>query len=121
MSVDFPDPDGPIIATNSPCVMSKEIPCKTGVSTSPLTYVFLMSFNWISDGAILLTNGEDHIFSLLHPTENLNNPTVSTKSLFNRTLFIAIFGQNTNVRRSISFQHSSLWDRKNILHLFCLN
>src|SRR5258706_16212699 len=38
MSVDLPDPDEPMMATDSPASMRSEIPCRTGTSTSPRLY-----------------------------------------------------------------------------------
>ena len=37
MSVDFPEPDGPMMATNSPLEISNVIPWRTGVTTSSFT------------------------------------------------------------------------------------
>jgi hypothetical protein len=42
MRVDFPEPDGPIMATKSPGKIFKSIPCRTCVTTSPFAYSFVM-------------------------------------------------------------------------------
>src|SRR4051812_3776410 len=36
--VDLPDPDEPMIATDSPASTRSETPCRTGTSTSPRSY-----------------------------------------------------------------------------------
>src|SRR5258708_24196173 len=46
MSVDFPDPDGPMIAQYSPCWMLMERPRSAWISSSPITYVFHRS--WVT-------------------------------------------------------------------------
>src|SRR5690606_10311435 len=42
-SVDLPQPDGPIIATNSPSLISREIPRRAGTSSLPILYDFARS------------------------------------------------------------------------------
>src|SRR5947207_8387327 len=51
ISVDFPDPDGPIIATYSPFLTSNETPCSACSSSTPIWYVFQMSCIRISGRA----------------------------------------------------------------------
>ena len=41
INVDFPEPEGPIIARNSLGMIAKEIPCKASTSTLPVVYIFL--------------------------------------------------------------------------------
>jgi len=43
MQVDFPDPDGPIIERNSPCLTEKETPRSACTFSSPIMYVFFTS------------------------------------------------------------------------------
>jgi hypothetical protein len=43
MSVDLPEPDGPMMATYSPGSMARLTPLSAGVSVSPETYVFVKS------------------------------------------------------------------------------
>src|SRR6478609_3654188 len=43
ISVDFPEPDGPMIATYSPRSMAIETPRRAWISSSPITYVFQRS------------------------------------------------------------------------------
>src|SRR6476620_1397273 len=42
-SVDLPQPDGPIIATNSPSPTSKDKPLRAGTSSFPILYDFFRS------------------------------------------------------------------------------
>src|SRR5262249_24114293 len=49
ISVDLPEPEAPIRATNSPRSMVSETPLRTGTSTSPRWYVLWMSVSLISD------------------------------------------------------------------------
>src|ERR1035437_7177962 len=44
IKVDFPEPDGPIIATNSPSAIVKVIPLNAWNSISPVLYVFVIFF-----------------------------------------------------------------------------
>ncbi len=41
MSVDLPDPDGPMMERNSPDSMDKSIPARAGTSIDPVLYTFL--------------------------------------------------------------------------------
>ena len=43
MSVDLPDPDGPMIATNSFSPMSSVTPANASMVTPPMTYVLRRS------------------------------------------------------------------------------
>src|SRR3989338_9891601 len=45
--VDFPDPDGPMIATNSPLWIVREMPLSTWSSCDPRRYVFVMAWRVI--------------------------------------------------------------------------
>src|ERR1041384_6169770 len=47
IKVDLPEPDGPIIATNSPRRMSQLTPRSAGTSCSPITDVLDRSRTWI--------------------------------------------------------------------------
>jgi hypothetical protein len=50
MSVDFPDPDGPMIATNSPSSIVRLISKSTGVATPSFSYAlyrFFISMSFI--------------------------------------------------------------------------
>ena len=47
MSVDFPDPDGPMIATNSPSSILKDTPLSAVKEISPFEYVFVIFFSSI--------------------------------------------------------------------------
>ena len=48
ISVDFPEPDGPMIATNSPRSMSTDTPLSAWTDSAPMRYVFQRSSVWIS-------------------------------------------------------------------------
>src|SRR5579859_5943960 len=41
ISVDLPEPDEPMMATDSPRSMRSDTPCSTGTSTSPKRYCFV--------------------------------------------------------------------------------
>jgi hypothetical protein len=43
MNVDFPDPDGPMMATNSPAPTESETPRRAGTTTLPIRYSFFRS------------------------------------------------------------------------------
>jgi hypothetical protein len=43
IKVDLPDPDGPIIATNSPASMQSDVGCKAATAAEPDRYDLLMS------------------------------------------------------------------------------
>src|SRR2546421_11022620 len=49
ISVDLPDPDGPMMATYSPRSMEIVTPRSAWISSPPITYVFQMSCVWIKD------------------------------------------------------------------------
>src|SRR5687767_15308345 len=50
MSVDLPDPDGPMIATYSPLSIAIDTPRSAWISSSPIRYVFHRS--WVSISAM---------------------------------------------------------------------
>ncbi len=53
-SVDFPQPEGPEIATYSPRSMERWIPASAWVSTSSVKKTFLRSSSWISASPLVL-------------------------------------------------------------------
>src|ERR1700730_9724352 len=57
MSVDFPEPDGPMMATKSPFSISSETPRSAWTSCSPMMYVFVMF-------RIAMVIGVDHVSAL---------------------------------------------------------
>src|SRR5437764_2986250 len=59
-SVDFPQPDGPLMETYSPCSMDRSMPSSAEVSSSSVLKIFLMLCKWISDS----------VFMGLAPTRN---------------------------------------------------
>src|SRR6185295_14965196 len=55
ISVDLPDPDGPMMATYSPRSMAIDTPRRAWISSSPITYVFHRSAVWIrAIGSLLI-------------------------------------------------------------------
>jgi hypothetical protein len=64
INVDFPDPDGPMIATNSPSAIAIDDPRSARTVVSPSWYSF--STSWSSINAILpSTNGTDKKLAVL--------------------------------------------------------
>src|SRR5579864_7931427 len=53
-SVDFPQPEGPAIETNSPRSMSRWTPARACVSTSSVLKTLLRFSRWMSDGMVSL-------------------------------------------------------------------
>jgi hypothetical protein len=49
IAVDFPEPECPITATNSPFSMTSETPRSARTSTSPIWYVLVTSSSAMSD------------------------------------------------------------------------
>ena len=52
MNVDFPEPEGPITATNAPLSMARETPLSAWKPTSPIRYVFTTSETSIIAGIV---------------------------------------------------------------------
>ena len=48
ISVLLPEPDAPMIATSSPGLIARSMPCSTSTARSPLKYVFLTPQSSIS-------------------------------------------------------------------------
>src|SRR5687768_1146133 len=67
ISVDLPDPDGPMMATYSPASIAVDTPRSAWISSSPIRYVFHKSF--VSINAMgMNTNPAVRRFPILHPT-----------------------------------------------------
>src|SRR5580704_6454720 len=61
ISVDLPEPDGPMIATYSPAAIVKVRPCSTGTFIGPFSYVLWMSRRSIASGRSFITQSLDGI------------------------------------------------------------
>src|SRR5687768_1041227 len=53
IKVDFPDPDAPMTATNSPCSTIRLMPCNASTVTSPTRYTFQRSSQRIKEPMVV--------------------------------------------------------------------
>src|ERR1700722_5157160 len=52
ISVDFPEPEAPMMATNSASAISSEMSSRAVTVTSPMRYILLTRSSWISGGKV---------------------------------------------------------------------